>query len=177
MKKLHISAGLAGLSLAAALSVPAFAELPGGANSLNETYQDWQVNCVSGEKGVQCAMTQKQLDKDSGRTVLSLELMSTQDGILRGVIVMPFGLAVTQGATVSIDDQTTGKKYDFSTCLPQGCLVPVSLDKDMIDKMKSGTKLNVSGTVVNNGKTVTIAASLSGFTAAMNRLGVLKSAK
>lgn len=44
--------------------------LPGGASSLQETYQDWQVACVMVDKGRTCTMAQQQARK-TGQRVLT----------------------------------------------------------------------------------------------------------
>ena len=48
--------------------------LPGGASSLQETYDDWQVVC--GQQGgvKRCAMVQQQISKENRQRVLDIEL-------------------------------------------------------------------------------------------------------
>ncbi|WP_144409587.1 invasion associated locus B family protein [Martelella endophytica] len=152
----------------------ALAELPEGASSINEDYQDWRVACVSVDNNDRCSMLHNQVAKDSGQRVLSIELTApTADG-LQGIVLMPFGLALANGVTLNIDTATDGPKFGFSTCLPQGCIAPIRFDAAMIDKLKNGGALNITATVVDSGEPINITASLKGFTAAYNRLNALR---
>lgn len=45
---------------------------------------------------------------------------------------MPFDLKLDQGTTVAIDEHTPLPALRFSTCLPAGCLVPLTFDKDAV---------------------------------------------
>nr|WP_244629573.1 invasion associated locus B family protein [Martelella limonii] len=159
--------------LVATSFLPAAAALPGGANELHETYQDWQVNCISDDKGDQCVMSQRQVDSASGDTVFSVELIAGEDGGLLGLIVMPFGLAVAEPLFLSLDEKAAEQQLEFSTCLPRGCLVEINLDREIVDGMKSGSSLTVTGAVANSDKKVPFAASLQGFSAAFKRLNDL----
>lgn len=161
-------------ALTAALSLvsfaPAFAALPEGANSLNETYQDWVVACVSDGENNQCSMIQNQVERDSGQRMMTVELSLGENGELQGILLLPFGLALAEGVTVSIDDQANKSEFGFSTCLPQGCVAPVKMDASMIDAFKTGEKMNIEAAAVNTNERIDLGASLRGFTAAYNRL-------
>ena len=75
----------------------------GGASSLQETYDDWQVAC--GQQGgvKRCAMGQQQISKENRQRVLDIELWPSGDK-LEGALMLPFGLALDQGVTLQIDD-------------------------------------------------------------------------
>ncbi|AIN83662.1 hypothetical protein IY71_01790 [Brucella suis] len=109
-------------------SLSAFAaSLPGGASTLQETYQDWTVSCQSQKDTTACVMRQEQSSAQTGQRVLTAELRNVAGGKVDGVLLMPFGLDLAKGASLKIDD-TAGPNLTFSTCLPQGCLAPVSFD-------------------------------------------------
>ncbi|TNB47389.1 invasion associated locus B family protein [Martelella lutilitoris] len=152
----------------------ASATLPDGASSLSETYQDWRVECVSDGDADRCVMAQVQVTKENGQRVISVELTAPAADQAQGVIVMPFGFALAQGVSLSIDAETEGPKFGFSTCLPQGCFVPVSIDAAMLDRLKSGGTLHIKGQPINGNETVDYPISLKGFTAAFNRLNALR---
>ncbi len=152
----------------------ASATLPDGASSLSETYQDWRVECVSNGDADRCVMTQVQVTKENGQRVISVELTAPSADQAQGVIVMPFGFALAQGVSLSIDTETTGPKFGFSTCLPQGCFVPVSMDAAMLDRLKNGGTLHIKGLPINGNEMVDYPISLKGFTAAFNRLNALR---
>ncbi|MGV0817786.1 invasion associated locus B family protein [Martelella sp. AMO21009] len=174
MKPRHIAAGIVSAFLFGAAASPAISALPEGASSINETYQDWRVTCISNEGVDRCAMIHNQVAKDSGQRVMTVELSVTPDDKFQGVVIMPFGLALAQGVTLTIDDATEGKTFGFSTCLPQGCLVPVEFDAAMADRMKNGGALNIIAQPIDGNEKFSIGASLKGFTAAHKRLMELR---
>ena len=169
---------LAGAAITALVSISpseaAFAQMPDGASSINETYQDWRVTCIKNENVDRCSMLHSQVAKDSGQRVLSVELTAPSADKLQGIILMPFGLALANGVKLAVDDGATGPTFGFSTCLPQGCIVPIEFDQSKIDNLKNGATLNINATIMDSGETINIAASLKGFTAAYNRLNELR---
>src|SRR5262245_65857169 len=100
--------------------------LPGGASSLQETYQDWSLACQGGESVV-CAVSQEQTQQN-GQRVLAIELRRSKGGALAGNLALPFGLLLDAGATLQIDDGAAFEPLRFETCLPSGCLVPLAFD-------------------------------------------------
>ncbi|MBB4120501.1 invasion associated locus B family protein [Martelella radicis] len=164
----------AAILLAAAPVNPAFSALPDGASSLNETYQDWRVTCVSDGTTDRCAMIHSQVAKDSGQRVLTIELNAPATDRAQGMLIMPFGLALAKGVTMTIDTDGTGATFGFSTCLPQGCLVPIEFDANMLERLKNGGVLHIMATPIDGSDRIDISASLKGFTAAFNRLNALR---
>ncbi|ENT82492.1 hypothetical protein H721_00371 [Brucella ovis IntaBari-2006-46-332] len=148
-------------------SLSAFAaSLPGGASTLQETYQDWTVSCQSQKDTIACVMRQEQ------SSVLTVELRNVAGGKVDGVLLMPFGLDLAKGASLKIDD-TAGPNLTFSTCLPQGCLAPVSFDAKQVAALKSGTNINVTTTALSPSQPVAFKISLKGFGAALDRIQAL----
>lgn len=164
--------------MAGMMSVPALAEgsastLPGGASSLQETYQDWQVSCVQQQADKRCALSQQQRQRN-GQNVLSIELTTIAEAAeADGILVLPFGLLLSNGATLQIDDATPGSALPFSTCLPAGCLVPLAFDGNMLAAMRKGTALNISAAASGTNQPVRLRVSLAGFSAALDRTAAL----
>lgn len=159
--------------LAALTAAPAFAApLPGGANSLQETYQDWTVNCQSQNDSTVCVMRQDQSSPQTGQRVLTAEFRVIDGAKADGVLLMPFGLDLAKGADLKFDE-ATGPKLAFSTCLPQGCLAPASFDAKQVGSLKAGTNLNVTATALNPSQAVSFKVSLKGFAAAFDRIVAL----
>jgi invasion protein IalB len=168
---------LAGIVLTAALTGPAMAQdtaspslLPGGASSLTETHGDWTIRCqvVTQEETSErlCVMGQRQTNAQ-GQQVLAIELLSSPQG-LEGALVLPFGLAVTQGVTVTID-AAEPLTSAFSTCIPAGCIVPIQAGSDMLEAMLGGSVMTVSTQTVE-GQPLELSVSLAGFAEATNRI-------
>lgn len=159
-----------------ALATPAPAQdasapiLPGGASSLQETYQDWQVACaiISGAK--RCAMSQQQIRQDSNQVLLAAELYAaTSDDTAPGTLVLPFGLLLASGVTLQIDDAVPSAPLAFSTCLPAGCLVPFTLDKQTVAAARAGKTLKLE-VATDSSQPIALPLSLAGFSQAQDRL-------
>lgn len=157
------------LAVASAMAAP----LPGGAGSLVETYQDWVVACQAQDERTLCVMRQVQSNTQTGQHVLTVEFSGGGDGRLGGVLLMPFGLSLADGVTVGIDEAAAGPVRPFSTCLPQGCLAPVSFEAAEIARLKAGTALTLTAKSLSPAQPVTLKVSLKGFSAALNRIGDL----
>lgn len=163
-------ASRAALTTILAVASPAMAApLPGGAGSLVETFQDWVVACQAQESTTSCVMRQVQTNTQTNQSVLTLEFRNIAGGKLEGALLLPFGLALAKGVTLKIDDTAVGT-LAFSTCVPQGCLVPMGLDAAQVAKLRSGTALNVSATGLNPAQPVALKISLKGFPVALNRV-------
>jgi invasion protein IalB len=147
--------------------------LPNGASSINETYGDWIVDCrlVEGQK--QCVLLQAQGNNQTKQRIFEIQLRPPKDGKTEGTILMPFGLKLDSGAILSLDDKDLGEGLHFSTCLPQGCLLPVSFQMATVDVLKKGKTLTVASLNLNSGEVVTFKISLEGFAAASARIAEL----
>lgn len=158
---------LATISGASAFAAP----LPGGASTLQETYQDWTVSCQSQKETSICVMRQDQSSTQTGQRVLTAELRNVE-GKVEGVLLMPFGLDLARGAALKIDE-VAGPNLAFSTCLPQGCLAPVSFEAKQVAALKAGTNINVTTTALSPSQPVAFKVSLKGFGAALDRITAL----
>lgn len=147
--------------------------LPNGATSINESYGDWTVNCSIVESQKACVFSQAQGNSQTGQRTFAIELRAPLNGMTEGVLLMPFGLKLADGAKLRIDELQLGQGVQYSMCVPQGCLVPVSFPTVATDAMKRGTTLNVTATNSSGDQPVEFAVSLAGFTAAMNRVAEL----
>jgi invasion protein IalB len=148
--------------------------LPGGATSLNETHGSWTVVCRTAEGAVRCAMTQTQVSGENRQRVLAIELSAAEaSNATNGVLVLPFGLQLESGIVLSIDEAEILPRLRFSTCLPAGCLVPLSFNGDAITTLRAGTALSVKAAANDSGQEVNFSISLSGFTSALNRIAEL----
>jgi invasion protein IalB len=144
--------------------------LPNGASSINETYGDWTVDCRIADSQKHCLLVQAQRNSQSGQRTYAIELRPPREGKTEGAILMPFGLNLESGAILKLDDKDLGKGLRFSTCLPQGCLLPVSFPTVATDAMRKGTKLVVASLNISSSEAVTFNVSLAGFGAALDRM-------
>ncbi|QCI69077.1 invasion associated locus B family protein [Phreatobacter stygius] len=149
------------------------AQLPNGATAINETYGDWTVDCriVEGRKA--CAFSQAQGNQQTGQRTFAIELRMSDGARTDGILLLPFGLNLDLGVKLKIDEQDLGQGVRFSTCLPSGCLAPISLPTAATEALKRGTRLIVSATMLNSGEAATFNVSLNGFAAAIARVAQL----
>ena len=159
--------------LATFLAAPAMAQqavtLPGGASSVTETHGDWTVRCTvrQPDNRIGCIVQQEQVDNQSRQRLLAVEMVPGNDGVL-GTLILPFGLDLDKGITLAIDDGQPMQTLRFRTCLPQGCLVPLSFTPDILPALKSGAALKVA-TIADGGAATPFSVSLTGFSSALAR--------
>ena len=170
LRPLLVAALLAGPCAAIAQTAPA--PLPNGASSVQETYEDWSVACVQAEAGKLCALSQQQAQQD-GQRVLAIEIIPRPDGTATGTLVLPFGLSLEAGAVLQIDEQEPRPALRFSTCLPAGCIVPVSLDETLLAALGEGGALKLYVTPIDAAQPLPLSISLKGFAAALERTSAL----
>ncbi|WP_419914009.1 invasion associated locus B family protein [Hoeflea sp.] len=149
-----------------------FAEgLPGGASSLNETHGNWRVSCASGDDGVKCVASQTQVQGENRQRVLAIEFTSaTGNKGAAGLVILPFGLKLDSGVVPTIDDDDPMPALRFSTCMPQGCLVPLNFDARTLAALKQGNALALRATANGSDRDVAFSIPLSGFASAFERL-------
>ncbi|HEX5500433.1 MAG TPA: invasion associated locus B family protein [Thermomicrobiales bacterium] len=148
------------------------AGLPGGATSLRETYQAWQVACAVQDKTKHCALLQQQTEKN-GLKVLTIQLTPTADRGASGTLILPFGLLLSSGVKFQIDDKPAVDPLPFRTCLPAGCVVPLTFNAAILKMLRAGTVLKLIATQSANGQPFTFSVSLKGFAPALDRTRAL----
>lgn len=157
--------------------------LPNGADSLNEGYQDWSLACHArsasssastgdntnrpADTSIQCRISQRALDGRTGGRVLTVQLEPDGEQV-RGLAVLPFGLDLGKGLTISTAAQPAGDVYSFSTCMPQGCLVPLSFDEGQLASLLKTPFVTLT-VFPFSGQTMKLAFSTKGLAAALAR--------
>jgi len=178
MKAIALLATLGAVLAASIASGPAVAQsqpastLPGGASSLQETYQDWSVSCVQQGAGKRCVLTQVQ-NQQNGQRVLAIELNAPAGNKVTGSAILPFGLALASGVILQVDDEAaSAPSLAFRTCLPGGCIVPLSFDAPAIVALRAGAALQLKA-VSDDGREIPFSISLKGFSTALDRVNTL----
>ena len=142
--------------------------LPNGANAISETYGDWTLNCGADKGAKFCTLSQTQVNKE-GQRAFAVELRMAKDGSGEGTILMPFGLKLDAGVVLKLDDQSIGEGLRFSTCMAQGCLLPVSFPSAGMEAIRHARTFTVGALNVSNNQLLTIGISLNGFAVALDR--------
>lgn len=169
MKK-HLIFALAALLATPGLAQAPAATLPGGASSLQETYDAWRVVCLQQGTAPRCSVIQQQAQQ-SGQQVLAIELLAdAATKQLKGTLVLPFGLALAKGVSLSEGDKALGDSLAFSTCVPAGCIVPLTFDAATLARLRKGTSLKVMATAADGRQPVELPISLKGLAPAIDRI-------
>jgi invasion protein IalB len=168
--------GAAALAAAGVAAAPASAaeqpgQLPGGAQSVTETYQDWQMVCGQSQNAKQCAIAQQQTDSKSGQRILGVELRPQGDKV-EGIVLLPFGVTLDKGVALRIGEAELGPALRFKTCLPGGCIAPVNLDAKALAALRKSTALTVSA-YGDGDQPIAFTVSLKGFGSALDRATAL----
>ncbi|WP_406600856.1 invasion associated locus B family protein [Microvirga rosea] len=116
-------------------------------------------------------MSQAQAQQN-GQRVLAIELSAPSGNAVSGMLVLPFGLALDSGVSYQIDEKPVIPPMRFRTCLPIGCLVPVSFDASTLAALRTGTALKLKATA-DSGAAAPFSISLQGFATTLDRVGTL----
>lgn len=147
------------------------AALPGGAQALSETFEDWLVACSVKQGKKRCVINQQQEDSKTRQRLLAVELQPRAGGA-DGLLILPFGLELDKGATLKAGDAQIGQTLRFKTCVPQGCVVPVSFEQKTLEVLSKAAAV-IAAAHAENGQTVSFQISLKGFASALNRASAL----
>jgi invasion protein IalB len=152
------------------LATPALtAQLPNGASSITETYGNWVVDCRLADGQKQCRLLQIQRNSQANQRLLEVEFWMPREGKIEGTILLPFGLKLDSGALLKLDDQYLGQELRFLTCVPGGCLLPVSFSMTGIDALKNGKILTVASLNLSD-EIIVFKVPLDGFATASARI-------
>lgn len=143
--------------------------LPNGATSVTETYNDWTVTCAMDGSRKACTLSQMQGDKETGQRVFSIELNAPSGKGLDGTLILPFGLKLDDGVKLKVDDQGEEISVRYSACYPQGCVAPIAFSEEFVRALKNGAVLKMNALHLATGRSVSLVASLSGFSGALDR--------
>ncbi|WP_425644175.1 invasion associated locus B family protein [Agrobacterium leguminum] len=144
--------------------------LPQGADSLKETYGDWALECKAEQTAVKCAVGQFQYDQKNGTAAFAMEVFLARNGAIRIQVLVPFGMKLSEGIRLQLDDEPDERRLDFDTCVSDGCLTSIMLSGQDMNAMTKAQILKVSGVHYSRGQNLTFPTSLKGFSAAIARL-------
>jgi invasion protein IalB len=137
------------------------------------TEGDWEIRCIrSDTPSDPCQMYQ--LLKDDNGPVAEISLFNLPEGTQAAAgasIVTPLGTLLTAQVSFAIDSNPA-RLYPFGWCLEEvGCVARIAFTKPEVDLMKRGKKATVRVVpVAAPDQPVTVEVSLTGFTAAFNKV-------
>ncbi len=123
----------------------------------------WFKVCAKQDKNDICN-TQIQSVASTGQVVTAISLIDVKGEINRRVfqITVPSGRLIPSGIKLRVDDKSE-TTLPYLYCFPQSCIAEVKMDDALIKLLKSGGKLLVTSTNVQN-KPNPIEITLNGFT-------------
>lgn len=125
----------------------------------------WFKVCAKQDKNDICN-TQIQSVASTGQVLTAISMIDVTGEVARRVfqITVPSGRLIPAGIKLRVDDKTE-TTLPYLYCFPQSCIAEVKMDDDLVKLLKSGGKLTVTSTNVQN-KENPIEMTLDGFTAA-----------
>lgn len=150
--------------------------LPGGATSLNETHGDWTVSCGKNQLQIMnCLMSQQLLNAENKQRVMAIELTIANGPAagLNGTMVLPFGVKLSDGVKLAVDENSLLTEMPFSTCLPLGCVASIQLNPKMVEAFRVGSIVSIVLNTLEDTQ-LKVELSLKGFSSAHNRITALK---
>jgi invasion protein IalB len=134
---------------------------------IKETFEDWQLKCfrTGGDEDL-CQMYQL-LTEEGGNPVaeFSLYKLANAGNVVAGAtIAAPLGTLLSEEIKLSVDGGRS-KSYAFSFCTMGGCFARIGLTEPEVEALKRGVTATLEIVPAQApDQTVTIEASLSGFT-------------
>lgn len=155
------------------------ASFPGGALSLRETHDDWVLKCGLDQtrNAKTCVVSQEQADAKTRQHLLTMQVQPGAP-ISEGALVLPFGLLLEAGVALRIDQAASSGSgtsgpwtltLRVRTCLPIGCVVPISLDARTLAAIRSAKALVITARAAETGQDANFTVSPKGFGSAFDR--------
>jgi len=120
---------------------------------------DWQVRC---EAGGCLVLKPVPLDGAGEQSRLMLTFAVPRDGgRVRMAVITPLGTALEQGLRLQVGAQES--RYQFATCLADGCVVVVELTADDIANMGVQPGITATFAAVNRAEPFAVAIPMADF--------------
>ncbi len=144
---------------------------------IKETYGDWQLKCFkNGTEDGPCQMYQL-LRESAGNPVAEISIFRLPEGgqaVAGATVVVPLGTLLTKELKISVDGGRA-KSFSYAFCNQTGCYSRIGLTADDIAAFKQGASANLEIVPAQApDQTITINASLSGFTDAFENVTTLQ---
>ena len=145
---------------------PALAAPASPALQVKSTHGDWEVLCgkIAAAGIEECFMAQGVSARQTNQAIMTAMVLRPkgEPPVLR--LTAPLGILLVRGLGFAIDGAEIGE-VPFLYCLADGCVTQVTLEDDVLAKLKAGQKATATVYRPDN-QAVGVPISLSGFTAA-----------
>jgi invasion protein IalB len=173
LTELRLAAAAAMLSLVTVGATAQEASPPavGGDTAAAGQRENWASRCVAigRDAALECSIEQRLIMQTTSQLVAAVTVRMPSD-TRRPVMMLqtPLGLYLPAGVTIDIDGAGE-QKFELQTCDNNGCYAGNPVSDDLIASMMRGQNLNIRFQNLNR-QPVTVTATLSGFTAAYQRI-------
>jgi invasion protein IalB len=145
-----------------------------------ESHGDWDIRCIAagGEEDPDVCRMYQLLRDDQGTEVaeFTLHYIGGETVEAAGTVITPLETLLTQQLTMFVDGEN-GRRYPFSFCNTIGCYVRAGFKAEDVDMMRKGAAAEVAiFPLANPQEPVRLPVSLTGFTAAFNKVTELNKA-
>jgi len=146
-------------------------------STIEETYDGWRVICLQepapapgrvGPGPRRCSVVLQQFDGTTRQRILAIELRLSGAEKTEGTAILPFGLVIERGVDLQPEAAAPLATAKFRTCLPGGCVVPLSLDAKAVATLRKAQSLNLTAEAASGGNVV-LKVALKGFGPAVDR--------
>ncbi|WP_424943400.1 invasion associated locus B family protein [Aliiroseovarius crassostreae] len=148
-------------------------ELKPGQPYVQEKEGDWEIKCLKNPDGDDPCQMYQLLTDEQGNSVAEVSMGKLPAGgqaVVGATVVAPLETLLTQQLTISVDGGQT-RRYPFRFCAQPGCVANIGFTSGEVASFKKGAKATV--TIVHAaapGQKVNLNMSLTGFTAAYDKL-------
>ncbi len=108
-------------------------------------FNDWARDCVVGPDDNRRCRLRQQVVSDNG-TLLAAMIVFKENQDERfaagAEILLPHGVSIENGLELQVDDALP-RRYQFTTCLADGCLARIGVTQADLDRMKRGARMHV----------------------------------
>ncbi len=144
-----------------------------GEQYVREKAGDWSVTCINTDTDNDpCALRQILLGPQR-QPIAEITIEKLAEGttaVAGATVIVPLEILLQAQLAFSIDG-APGKRYDYQTCTPVGCIAQLGFTQGDVDAMKAGSKAQLSMVSVHApNQLVELEMSLSGFTAGFDGL-------
>ena len=147
---------------------------------VKSTHGDWSVQCLRVEEGPEpCQMYQLLRDQNGGNVaeVSIFKLAGNSQVDAGGTFIVPLETLLTEKLNIQVDSGQA-KRYDYSFCTTVGCYSRVGFTSEDVAAFRRGNVANITIVpALAPDQRVSVAMSLSGFTAAFEEITELEQAR
>ncbi len=124
---------------------------------------------MEGKRLKRCQLVQKLVDK-KGRKIIRFTIAENKDGAFLEVSA-PLGLFIPAGIKIKVDKKRE-RELQLVDCMKNGCRAVLLLDKVAVKEFQVGKSISALFVDSKSGKSLSIAGSLKGISAALKGIGL-----